>query len=248
MKERKRRIVATIIIALIGLVGMWWQQKQNQPPPPVINGTATSTVPAQIETETNLAGNILETLPVKGRAPKTGYKRSQFGEGWINQGGCDTRNIILGRDLTHTVYRSATDCTVMSGILEYDPYTGRSITFARGADSSPAIQIDHVVALSDAWQKGAQQLAFAQRQQLANDPLELLAVDGPTNNNKGDGDAATWLPPNVDYRCRYVARQIAVKKKYSLWVTSTERDAMRRILATCPEQLLPEVNAPASKQ
>jgi hypothetical protein len=95
------------------------------------------------------------------------------------------------------------------------------------------------VALSDAWQKGAQKLSFASRVQFANDPLNLLAVDGPTNSSKGDSDAATWLPPNKAYRCAYVARQVAVKRKYQLWVTSAERDAIARVLKACPGQKLP---------
>jgi hypothetical protein len=110
----------------------------------------------------------------------------------------------------------------------------------RGPDSSK-VQIDHVVALSDAWQKGAQQLTSEQRYQLANDPLELLAVDGQANTQKSDGDAATWLPPNKPYRCAYVARQVAVKQKYQLWITAAEHDAMQRVLSSCPSQLLPVV-------
>jgi hypothetical protein len=98
-----------------------------------------------------------------------------------------------------------------------------------------------VVALSDAWQKGAQQLTVEQRYQLANDPLNLLAVDGQANNNKSDADAATWLPPNKNYRCQYIARQIAVKQKYTLWVTTAEHDAMLRVLQGCPDQVLPIV-------
>src|SRR5947199_120048 len=82
----------------------------------------------------------------------------------------------------------------------------------RGQRTSAAVQIDHVVALSDAWQTGAQLLPALERARLANDPVELLAVDGPTNEAKGDGDAATWLPPNKPFRCAYVARQIAVKR------------------------------------
>jgi hypothetical protein len=105
------------------------------------------------------------------------------------------------------------------------------------------VQIDHVVALSDAWQKGAQQLSAETRRAFANDSLNLLAVDGATNQGKGDGDAATWLPPNKPYRCSYAARQVAVKAKYGLWVTSPERDALGRILATCPSQRLPVVAA-----
>jgi hypothetical protein len=147
------------------------------------------------------------------------------------------RNYILARDMSQVVYLSPS-CKVASGTL-HDPYTGKTILFMRGPETSNDVQIDHVVALSDAWQKGAQALTGAQRNALANDPLELLAVDGATNQKKGDGDAATWLPPNKAFRCEYVARQIAVKKKYSLWVTRSEYDAMANILKTCPEQQLP---------
>ena len=128
-------------------------------------------------------------------------------------------------------------CVVLSGIL-LDPYTGKRVTFRRGAGTSTAVQIDHVVALSDAWQTGAQYWTVAKRTDLANDPLELLAVDGRTNEAKGDGDAATWLPPNKSFRCAYVARQVAIKAKYHLWVTAPERDAIARVLATCPGQAL----------
>ena len=110
----------------------------------------------------------------------------------------------------------------------------------RGVATSTLVQIDHVVALGDAWQKGAQSWTLARRTALANDPLELLAVGGAVNGAKSDGDAATWLPPRRAYRCDYVARQIAVKAKYGLWVTSAEKDAMARVLATCPAQPLPQ--------
>ncbi len=182
------------------------------------------------------AVDLLGTLPVKGRAPKTGYKRTEFGNGWATIDGCDTRNIILHRDMKPVTIGDG--CKVLSGTLN-DPYTGKVISFTRGADTSDDVQIDHVVALSDAWQKGAQQLTKDRRIALANDPLELLAVDGETNQAKGDGDAATWLPPNKAFRCQYVARQIAVKAKYALWVTQTEHDTMSKILSGCPGQSLP---------
>lgn len=185
------------------------------------------------------AADVLETLAIKGRAPKTGYARTQFGDGWAVSGGCDTRNKILYRDLTDTTVNDK--CQVESGTLQ-DPYTGKTILFVRGASTSDVIQIDHVVALGDAWQKGAQQLTATEREQLANDPLELLAVDGKTNQQKSDGDAATWLPPNKPFRCQYVARQIAVKQKYRLWVTQAEHDAINQVLATCPGQALPKAN------
>lgn len=183
----------------------------------------------------------LEGLPVKGRAPKTGYSRDQFGPAWadVDHNGCDTRNDILARDLTRTVTDPDThDCIVLSGVLA-DPYTGTRIDFLRGQATSTAVQIDHVVALSDAWQKGAQRLDGEARRQLANDPLNLLAVDGPTNSGKGDGDAATWLPPSKAFRCQYVARQVAVKQAYALWVTQAEHDAVAGILSRCPDEPLP---------
>lgn len=160
-----------------------------------------------------------------------------FGNGWQQLGTCDTRNYILARDLSGTTFVTPT-CKVSTGILN-DPYTGKTVGFVRGIDTSDDVQIDHVVALSDAWQKGAQQLTQTQREALANDPLELLAVDGNANQQKSDSDAASWLPSNKPYRCSYVARQIAVKQKYSLWVTRSEYDAMARVLRECPDQKLP---------
>jgi hypothetical protein len=178
----------------------------------------------------------LAKLPVKGRAATTGYSRSQFGEGWALTGGCDMRNFILQRDMTNVVMGA--DCKVQSGTL-HDPYSGETIVFVRGPSTSDDIQIDHVVALSDTWQKGAQQLSLAERIALANDPLELLAVSGDLNQQKSGGDAASWLPPRKEFRCQYIARQIAVKAKYRLWVTPAEHDMMARVLALCPEQTIP---------
>jgi hypothetical protein len=177
---------------------------------------------------------LLATLEVKGRAPKTGYDREdKFGSAWVDmdRNGCDTRNDVLVRDLVATTV--APDCRVLTGTLA-DPYTGTSIAFVRGEGTSSLVQIDHVVALSDAWQTGAQQLSAEQRYEFATDPLNLLAVDGPTNSSKGDGDAATWLPPNTSFRCAYVSRQVAVKSAYDLWVTQAEHDAIARVLTTCP--------------
>jgi len=185
---------------------------------------------------------FIELLPVKGRAPKTGYTRNQFGQRWadINRNGCDTRNDILARDLKNLIFKVKTrDCVVLSGTL-IDPYSEEVIDFVRGNISSMEVQIDHVVALSNAWQTGAFKLTLIQRTALANDPLNLLAVKGRLNSQKGDGDAATWLPPQKDYRCAYVARQVLVKSKYSLWLTPSEKAAILQILAKCPEQLVPE--------
>ena len=234
LMQRRRRIVLVAVV-LMGTLG--WIIIKERPNLPLMLPDSQSQQPELVSGSGEIARDALAALPTKGRAPKTGYKRSQFGDGWAKAGGCDTRNVILRRDLANTVLGDD-NCKVQAGALS-DPYTGQRIAFKRGANSSGAVQIDHVVALSNAWQTGAQQLSSKQRISLANDPLELLAVDGPANQQKGDGDAATWLPSNKPFRCRYIARQIAVKKKYLLWVTPPERTAMERILASCPEQRLP---------
>ena len=193
------------------------------------------------EAKPGLAKEILETLPVKGRAPKTGYSRAEFGQTWadVNRNGCDTRNDILKRDLISISYKAKTrDCVVLAGVL-VDRYSGETINFVRGNISSMDVQIDHVVALSNAWQTGAFKLTKTERTALANDPLNLFAVKGRLNSQKSDGDAATWLPPLKSFRCAYVAQQIAVKAKYSLWVTAPEKSAMVGILAKCPTQVAP---------
>lgn len=207
------------------------QQKVEQPEP-----VSSVTVQEVKSAQTTSALTALEEIPIKGRSPKTGYEREKFSDGWGEVNNCSMREQILLRDLTET--RLDEDgCRVLTGTLN-DPYTGKVIAFTRGAVSSQAVQIDHVVAVSDAWQKGAQQLTPELRYHFYNDPLNLLAVDGEVNNQKGDGDAATWLPPNKDYRCRYVARQVAVKIKYSLWVTQAEHNAIKNILHSCPNQLI----------
>jgi hypothetical protein len=183
-----------------------------------------------------VATSVLETLPVKGRAPMTGYDRDRFGPDWpdVDGNGCDTRTDMLVRDLVER--RMAGRCYVRSGVLLPDPYTGRGLTYVRGRS---VVDIDHVVALGNAWATGAQQLTRRARIALANDPLNLLAVSASANRQKGDGDAATWLPSNKRYRCAYVARQVAVKAKYRLWVTRAEREAIVRVLGVCPGQRVP---------
>lgn len=186
--------------------------------------------------------SIIEAQITKGRAAKTGYTRAQFGQRWadVDRNGCDTRNDILKRDLTGEIFKEKTrQCVVLSGTL-IDPFSGESINFVRGNVTSMEVQIDHVVALSNAWQTGAFKLTLKERTAFANDPMNLLAVKGRLNSQKSDGDAATWLPPLKSYRCDYVLRQIVVKIKYKLWFTAPEKEAMVRILNTCPEKPLPE--------
>lgn len=181
-----------------------------------------------------------EALPVKGRAPKTGYSRLQFGPSWPRLPGtsCDARNDVLRRDLTAVTIKPRTHgCVAATGTL-HDPYTGNAIAFVRGVATSNAVEIDHVSSLGDAWQTGAQLWTPATRLSYANDPLVLLAVDGAANVQKGDADAASWLPPNKAFRCAFIARQVSIKRQYGLWVTTAEKAAMLRILASCPQQPL----------
>ena len=178
------------------------------------------------------------SLRVKGRAPKTGYRRSKFGTPWkdTNRNGCNQREDVLNRDLTR---ESFSGCNVLKGVL-HDPYTGKTISYKRGVKTSAKVQIDHMVAESNAWQTGAGRWTSAKRLKFANDTLGLMATNGPTNAAKGDGDTATWLPPRKAYRCTYVAYQVAVKKLYGLWVTKAEKAAMGRVLVKCPNMKLPK--------
>jgi len=206
--------------------------------------TAAPTRPAAPTTEHVIASAaprtalaLLATLAVKGRAPMTGYDRDRYGPAWAdtNRNGCDTRNDVLDRDLRATTVKPGTyGCVILSGDLD-DPYTATRIHFVRGGASE--VDIDHVVALGNSWATGAQTWPVKKRVAFANDPLNLLAVDSGANRQKGAGDAATWLPANKRYRCAYVARQVGVKAKYQLWVTSAERAAIARVLSGCRSQV-----------
>jgi hypothetical protein len=218
------------------------QQATTTPDPPAPAPAPTASSPAVAGT----ALAALAALPVKGRAPRTGYDRALFGPAWADtdRNGCDTRNDVLRRDLTSTVLDPRTSgCVVLSGTL-HDTWSGRAVPFVRGERTSAEVQVDHAVALSDAWQKGAQAWTPQRRLAFANDPLGLRAVPGGLNAQKSDGDAATWLPPQRAAWCGYVAVQVAVKAKYGLWVTAAERDAITRVLQRCPDEPLPSSDHP----
>lgn len=183
--------------------------------------------------DSTLAVDVLESLAVRAKDKTHQYYRKLFYDSWgLTASGCNTREAILARDLKDVVFNS---CKVQSGTLD-DPYTGSTISFVRGQDTSGAVQIDHVVALSNAWATGAFQLDSETRYAISQDPLNLLAVDGPANQDKLDQDASDWLPPNQAFQCQYVARQISVKAKYHLWVTPAEKSAMQNVLVACPNE------------
>ncbi|MFF1383052.1 HNH endonuclease family protein [Arthrobacter sp. NPDC058288] len=248
-RRRSRQAWAVLAVLAVGLVSTvcWFftagQFAAAEPAAagpseaPVLDSAWMKAVPSVRPVPEGRAVDALEVLAVKGRAANDNYERTAFGQAWldVDRNGCDTRNDILRRDLDGAQFTEGSRCRVAGGTF-HEPYTGAVVTFARGAESSKAVQIDHVVALGDAWQKGAQQLTPQQRQSLANDPLNLVAAEGPANQEKSASDAASWLPKNKAFRCHYVARQISVKAAYSLWVTPAEKDAMKRVLASCPQQ------------
>lgn len=227
-------LLVALAVASVGLYKDNFGATQHQQPNQLKNVLTVAPEDSKLATE------VLNSLDIKGRAPKTDYDRSMFLDDWGEENSCDKRNIILQRDLNDTVI-DEDGCVVLSGQL-YDPYTGTDIDFKRGSGTSGDVHIDHIVSLSEAWQKGARQLSSDERNDFANDSLNLLAVDGPANIQKSNADAATWLPSNKLYRCAFVARQIAVKSKYELWVTRAEKDSITRVLNNCPNQVLPIEN------
>lgn len=180
------------------------------------------------------AADALRALPGRDEEDAPDYSREAFGEAWadVDHNGCDTRNDILARDLAGVTLKRGSTCVVASGHL-HDPYTGQDIAFTRGVDTSEAVQIDHVVALADAWRAGAWRWSEERRQRFANEPMNLLAVDGPTNRDKGDARADQWMPPRAAFHCEYAVRQIRVKSEWGLSVTEGERRALGDALATC---------------
>lgn len=218
------------------------------------SGSSTSNPPAPTLDTSDEAAAVLEQLDVKGRAPKTGYDRALFPHWRDTDGnGCDADDDTVERYAS----REMADRCRESAAVMVDPYTGSELRW--GARRAGVVEIDHVVSLSDAWQKGAQSWDTAKRRRFANDPINLVPTAASVNNKKGDSDAATWLPWKPA-RCGFVARQIRVKGAYGLWVTAAERDAMARVLESCPGQRLPgpgratslppmpEKTTPAAKQ
>lgn len=213
--------VAALVVGLVTGLGVpWWAGARTSARYPIAAGDLAA------------ARAALDALPVRPADPDDGYARERFGPAWadVDGNGCDTRNDVLARDL-HDVRRDGAGCVVLAGTLD-DPYTGTAIAFIRGPDSA-AVQIDHLVALDDAWRTGARAWPASRRLQFANDPANLVAVSGDANQDKGASDASQWLPPQGGFACVYVVRQLRVKAAYGLWLTPAEHAAAGRVLRGC---------------
>ncbi len=245
-RRRRRRIVvlAVVVVAVVAGLVVWdrhWADKRQAGPSPTWTPTPTSGAAAPPPGRTprfDHARAQLAALQVKGWDRTQDFLRSRFGKAWsddvnveFGHNGCNTRDDILRRDLANLVVRPGT-CYAQSGTL-HDPYTGATINFVRGPDTSNSIEIDHVVSLADAWYKGARSWDPQRRLDFANDPRNLLAVSPKANFDKAFRDAASWLPPNAAFRCDFVARQIDVKSAYGLWLSAKEEQAMADVLAHC---------------
>jgi hypothetical protein len=176
------------------------------------------------------------------RVHRYDYRRAAFGDAWTDDNdapgghnGCDTRDDILNRDLVDKTYVAIKRCpdAVATGTL-HDPYTSTTIAFQRGAKVGEAVQIDHIVPLALAWDMGAYDWPSAQRLRFANDPANLLAVQGQANQDKGDSEPALWMPPNDAFHCQYAIQFIAVLRGYGLPVTAPSVPVLRRAAASCP--------------
>ena len=250
----RRRGLAALLgaLAVAAVAGVLaWQQRssheQLRGPSPTWRAEPTATgipapgtpaAPATAPGRYDGARRQLAALPVRGWDRTSDFQRYHFGKAWsddvnveFGRNGCNTRDDILRRDLTNLVVRPFT-CFAQSGTL-IDPYTGASIGFVRGPETSNSVEIDHVVSLADAWYKGARSWDPQRRLDFANDPRNLLAVSPQANFDKAFRDAAGWLPPNEAFRCEFVARQVEVKAAYGLWLSAKEKRAMADVLARC---------------
>jgi len=187
--------------------------------------------------------DVLAGIPeVPFRVRSYDYRRDAFGDTWTDDNsapgghnGCDTRNDILDRDLVDKTYVSIKRCpnAVATGTL-HDPYTNATVAFARGAQVGAAVQIDHIVPLALAWDLGARTWSDDMRLRFANDPANLIAVDGPANQDKGDSEPAAWMPPNHAFWCQYAVQFANVLRGYGLPVDAPSAMALRDAAATCP--------------
>ncbi len=185
-----------------------------------------------------LAGIALIPVRVRGYD----YRRAAFGDAWTDDttapgghNGCDTRNDILNRDLVDKTFTAIKRCptAVATGTL-HDPYTNDTVAFTRGNQVGASVQIDHLVPLALAWDLGARDWTDQMRRRFANDPANLLAVEGQANQDKSDGEPADWMPPNHAFWCQYAVQFAAVLRGYALPVDDRSAVVLRDAASTCP--------------
>ena len=221
------------VIAAIAIAGCGDLAAEPVDEPDSAPRTARNGTPAARDGERPGGGTALaalEQLAVKGRAPKTGYDREQFGGDWTSREGCDTRARILTRDLRGPAYRAGAPATSRPASWR-TPTPARAIRFSAAARQRSTSTTS---SRSGTPGRRAPSSGPTSGASVRQRPAEPARRRRAANRHKGDGDAATWLPPNKPFRCAYVARQIAVKRRYRAWVTAAERDAMARVLARCP--------------
>ncbi|MGB3351364.1 MAG: HNH endonuclease family protein [Mycobacterium sp.] len=197
---------------------------------------------ADIPTVTPGADVLFGIAEIPARVRGYDYRRDAFGESWTDdttapggRNGCDTRNDILNRDLLDKTYVAISRCpaAVATGVL-LDPYTSVLVPFTRGAQTGAEVQIDHIVPLALAWDLGARNWSDEMRTRFANDPSNLIAVQGDANQDKGDKEPAVWMPPNAAFHCQYAMQFIAVLRGYGLPVDAPSKSALRQATETCP--------------
>ncbi|MET9342448.1 MULTISPECIES: HNH endonuclease family protein [unclassified Nonomuraea] len=236
MSTRDAVAVLAAAVLLAGLLGRHPGQPATAAATPLDNphGTRPGLAPITSADDRSAARDLIGGLRVRGMGPKTGYSRARYGENWADTAtdlpyagnGCRTRDDLLARDGHDLSYRRGSSCDVVALSLD-DPYTGRTIAWRkRRADD---IQVDHVVPLSYSWRMGATRWPAAKRLRFANDPLNLLPVDGDTNEAKGGSGPAAWLPPQRRVRCAYAVRFAQVALKYGMAVTRADKATMLRV-------------------
>ncbi|MFF2551473.1 HNH endonuclease family protein [Nocardia sp. NPDC058058] len=227
-------LASTVVLAAVAAVGFTlWSNRQDEP---------VREIPAADPGGTPLPGTRqahgdLDRLTIAWNRNWESYDRTAFGPGWSGRGGepvlaggCTARESVLKRDLTEVRLADSNSCMTLSGVL-IDPYTGERLPYDRFKASD--IEIDHVVALGDAWRSGASEWSAERREQFANDVGNLLAVQKRANQDKGSKTPDQWRPRNA-YWCDYARRWVAIKSRWGLTVQATEKSALTEMLGTCP--------------
>jgi hypothetical protein len=194
-------------------------------------GVASTTKPSTAATVPVAGSSVLDLLATIRIVPEysVGYDRDLFPH-WkdLDGDGCDTRKEVLIRDSRSSAVIGSS-CTVVSGTW-YSPYDGATWTNPSDVD------IDHVVALNEAWQSGAYAWSTQQRTNYANDLTDgrtLLAVTDSVNQSKSDKDPTAWLPSLASYRCTYLANWVSVKARWLLAMDEAEHAAVKSGLSGC---------------